>query len=65
MPDDRPGGPVVAQFEGQGGEVVLRFSDASSGGGMVLHVPSPAWAQAWLDDLGVQLADLEHDGVFG
>jgi hypothetical protein len=65
MPDDRPGGPIYTSFERAGAGVALRFSDASSGGGMVLHFPTAARAQLWLDDLEGQLAEVETHRVFG
>lgn len=65
MPDCRSGGPVGFSFEHGAAGLVLRIEDLACGGGMTLHFPSPAWAQLWLDDLGRQLNELEHDEVFG
>ena len=65
MPDHRSGGPVAVTFQHTGGVVELRIEDLSCGGGTTIQFPTAAWAQTWLDELARQLAELEHDEVFG
>lgn len=63
MTGERPGGPMRANWTIDEGAVVLVLADTTHGGGVRLRFDSPAWAQAFIDGLAMDLERL--DGPWG